>query len=121
MKWLDSCFHFLSYSFMNFTNSEDNKSLESFIAAFAVVKHDHVALRERENDYIVKIFLASEQSKQPVRFAFSSIFNSESQFQTPIFQREGQDPKVAYTWSVSNVSPDIPCQVFWVSYDHSTL
>ena len=68
--------YFLSYSFLNFTNSEDNKSLESFIAAFAVVKHDHVALRERENDYIVKIFLASEQSKQPVRFAFSSIFKS---------------------------------------------
>ena len=62
--------------FVHFTNSEDNKSLESFIAAFAVVKHDHVALRERENDYIVKIFLASEQSKQPVRFAFSSIFKS---------------------------------------------
>ena len=49
------------------------------------------------------------------------VFNSESQFQTPIFQREGQDPKVAYTWSASNVSPDIPRQVFWVNYDHSAL
>ena len=47
--------------------------------------------------------------------------NSESQYQTPIFQREGQHPKVAYTWIASNVFPDIPHQVFLVNYDHSVL
>ena len=49
------------------------------------------------------------------------IFNSKSHFQTPIFQREGQHPKVTYTLTASNVSPDIPCQVFWVNYDPSAL
>ena len=51
----------------------------------------------------------------------NSFINSNSQFQTPIFQREGQHPKVAYTWSASNMSPDIPRLVYWVNYDPSAL
>ena len=50
-----------------------------------------------------------------------TFLNFQSQFQTPIFQREGQHLKVAYTQRASNRSPDIPRQVLYVKYDHGAL
>ena len=47
--------------------------------------------------------------------------NSESHFQTKLSVRSCQHPKVAYTWSASNVSPDIPHQVFRISSDPGPL
>ena len=44
---------------------------------------------------------------------FSTIaLNLQSHFQTKLSVRSCQHPKVACTWSASNVSPDIPHQVF---------